>query len=167
MKQRTIYKTLAVAVIILFIGLGVQPVVAVTSNTSDRGDGPDLKILSIEISEQSYSHFNYITIKCRVKNIGSETDGEYRCSGKMWRRNIFGKEKEIGYTSVTSMGAPWKHNDTIARHFFHTRPMWYPFGIYRIRINFNTKGDTNETNDTFDRYFLIAMGDIYPKIIYE
>jgi len=35
MKQRTICKTFAVAVILLFVGLGIQPTVAVTQETTD------------------------------------------------------------------------------------------------------------------------------------
>ena len=38
MKQRTICKSLAVAVILLFISLGIQPVIAVNKDTSDSAE---------------------------------------------------------------------------------------------------------------------------------
>ena len=47
MKQRIICKTLAVAVILLFIGVGVQPAVAVTPDTSNSEDDCDI-CLSVE-----------------------------------------------------------------------------------------------------------------------
>ena len=42
MKPRIICKCLAVAVILLFIGLGVQPAIAITPNTSDSEDDCNL-----------------------------------------------------------------------------------------------------------------------------
>ena len=42
MKQRIICKTLAVAVIILFLGVGVQPAIAVTPETTDIEDDCNL-----------------------------------------------------------------------------------------------------------------------------
>ena len=53
MKQRIICKTLAVAVILLFFGLGVQPAIAITPNTTESEDDCDIcpaikKIKSLE-----------------------------------------------------------------------------------------------------------------------
>ena len=91
MKNRIICKTLAVAVILLFIGLGIQPAFAVKSDSSDSKGGPDLKIIKIFISQNSGLHQDFATIECVVENIGDDFDGDYTYEGKMWRRSIFGE----------------------------------------------------------------------------
>ena len=52
MNQRTICKILVVAVIILFIGIGIQPAFAVTSDTSESED--DCNLCPKKVSNQHY-----------------------------------------------------------------------------------------------------------------
>ena len=83
MKQRIICKGLAVAVILLFLGLAIQPSIAVQSDTSVSDDKnqvqppitgkPDLTI--VDIVDEYYVEGP--TFKCVIQNIGSAPSADY------------------------------------------------------------------------------------------
>ena len=173
MRNICIRKGLVLCIIVLFLLVGIQSVFAVTTKSSGNEDGPDFKILSINIRKYHwiYEYYNYIG--CKVINIGSDYSGELNLKGEMWRRDIFGREKLFDSDSHR-MYTGLKHLETRTFHFFRTE--WkdildfspgYPLGIYRIWMDVDFEGDINGNNDDFDRYFLIFLGFIFPKTIYE
>ena len=167
MKKRIISKALAVAVIILFIWLGFQPAIAIKSNTSDSGDGPDLKCSTLAVTEgEAFSGLPFLIIRCKVINIGDDYSGKISYSGKGWRRNIFGKEVEL-FPESDSKNVNWKKGEikNIDICFSGFPVMWMPFGIYHLKFNINANGDTNNNNDEFDRYFFYCLYRFYPTII--
>ena len=65
MKQRTICKTLAVAVILLFIGVSVNPAIAVKSDSTDSDDDCDL---CPKVSNQQIYKLKSIESEFKIQN---------------------------------------------------------------------------------------------------
>ena len=165
MNQKTIFKSLAVVIILLFIGLGVQPAIAVKSDYTDNGEGPDLKCLKLKIKiDIGLSGIPYVDVKCSVINIGDNYSGKMNIVYRAWDRVLVVYD-DLGGGNYTK-NVNWENgeikNFDICELIYH--PILTP-GFYRFKFNINIEGDKNPKNNGFDRHFFFSLFRFYPTRI--
>jgi hypothetical protein len=72
-KNPVLYKTLVVGVIILFIGIGIQPAIAVTPNTSDSNDCDICPSIEDLIDRKDVKKYQELLDK--INSLKEENDG--------------------------------------------------------------------------------------------
>ena len=169
-------KLLVLIVVFFFIFIGFQPVFAlkekeslvnIKNEASTRKAGPDIRILKVSIYREYWGEFYYQVnvVHADVINLGDDIVDKW-C---MIDSTIYRRGKELNYHSSAFVTSFWGHNvkTNVGGVFLHI----FPTGIYRIHFYIGYDGDTNITDNSFDRYFFVfnffGKFRIYPNEIYE
>jgi hypothetical protein len=165
MKQKKIIKTLAVAIILLYIGVGIQPVIANSNDNSDSVNRPDLKCRELGIWERRDSNnIPYWVFVCYVLNDADRYTGEVTINGEGWIYLLGIKIKLKGNSTVKTVD--WK-NGEIER--FDICEIHFPLfmcKLFHFNFTINAEGERNPDNNSFDKHFFLFILEFYPKDIY-
>lgn len=177
MKKDWLVKTLALGVVVLFIGVSCSSAISVDTKTSKSSsidsdkenpnknilNGPDLKIEKVYLTYGEKGHMWVWFITCDVTNIGEPiVDGKLEYYSEVWRWNYLTQTEESwGWVRGSSWSIDWDSNKTKGiQGIWETK---YRNGLYRIAFSISTPGDVNPENDDFNGYFHIKNDCIYPS----
>ena len=153
MQKNHTCKTLAIGIIILFIGVGIHPVFAVESKTSNGSS--ELIISKSYISRSWQRHYYYIIFS--IKNVGEETfDGYISTHGEM--RPLFKPSEIFAEASGSFKDITLKPGDKIIHgmfgfHLVYKHPV---IGFYIIRYDIfpHVGNDTSYGNKVTEIVFM-------------
>jgi hypothetical protein len=172
-------KELVLGIIVLFIGVGIQPVMAnsdyfnsetkqktddIKSSSIIIPDGPDLRIMNMELTFWRRSYYDPVlqTIKCDIKNVGTVNISHFKVDSNATL--IFPFTQELYYGWARWAGPDYwppgeTKNEVLFQFNFHNKKknrfMRYFPCIYFIHIEIICNDDINPDNNIIEGRFLV------------
>ena len=153
-------KSCTIAIVVLFIGIGIVPSISgngenLNNIPSEKNlDGPDPALFDIYGYIRAYPHEFYgVYFGCKMKNIGDEN---YTGSIKIHSNitSLFFPRLVLSRHS-SSIGGLFKIN-TVRGGSCGDSKLWFPLGIYRVDVLIEPKEyDANLSNNRYSEYFII------------